>query len=157
MLLSAPGVRLGPDTPAEALVHRFAVEHDDLRDTLDAIREAAGQLSGDDVTRGLAMVRQVDHLLTARLLPHEFAEEHLLYPALNKELGGPDATETMSRAHSEIERLARRIGTHLRLADQTGALAPEQLDDLRATLYGLHTLLRLHFAQEEESYFSLTP
>ncbi|MFJ9615191.1 hypothetical protein [Streptomyces noursei] len=78
-----------------------------------------------------------------------------MYPALNERLGGPDATETMSRAH-EIERLAQRIATHLALADAAGALLPEQLDDLRASLYGLHTVLRLHFSQEEESYFSLS-
>ncbi|WP_416961348.1 hypothetical protein [Streptomyces sp. Agncl-13] len=49
------------------------------------------------------------------------------------------------------------ITTHLRMADETGALKPEQLDDLRACLYGLHSVLRLHFSQEEESYFSLAP
>ncbi|MFE0328828.1 hypothetical protein ACFW08_18990 [Streptomyces sp. NPDC058960] len=50
---------------------------------------------------------------------------------------------------------SKRIATHVRLADEEGGLRPEQLDDLRASLYGLHTILRLHFAQEEESYFSL--
>ncbi|MER6126406.1 hypothetical protein ABT173_28095 [Streptomyces sp. NPDC001795] len=62
----------------------------------------------------------------------------------------------MSRAHAEIERLAHRIATHVRLADEQGGLGPEQLDGLRASLYDLHTILRLHFAQEE-SYFSLAP
>jgi hypothetical protein len=33
--------------------------------------------------------------------------------------------------------------------------SPDQLDDLRACLYGLHAVLTLHFAQEEEAYFSL--
>lgn len=63
----------------------------------------------------------------------------------------------MSRAHTEIARLSRRITTHLRMADETGTLKPEQIDDLRACLYGLHSVLRLHFSQEEESYFSLAP
>jgi hypothetical protein len=60
----------------------------------------------------------------------------------------------MSRAHTEIERLARRIATHLGLAAAGEGLAPDQLDDLRACLFGLHTVLRLHFTQEE-NYFSL--
>jgi hypothetical protein len=90
-------------------------------------------------------------------LPHEYAEEHQLYPALAPTLGGPEATATMSRAHAEIERLARRIATHLSLSETDGRLAQEQLDDLRASLYGLYTVLRLHFTQEEENYFSLAP
>ncbi|WP_236573142.1 heavy metal translocating P-type ATPase [Streptomyces sp. GS7] len=157
VVLPARGTGGPPLEPAaERLIHRFAAEHESLRGTLDAIREAAGLLSTDPGPRALAAVHQVDRLLTERLLPHEYAEEHQLYPALNAQFGGPDATETMSRAHTEIARLAQRIATHLALADATGDLLPEQLDDLRASLYGLHTVLRLHFSQEEESYFSLS-
>ncbi|MEU9239615.1 heavy metal translocating P-type ATPase [Streptomyces sp. NPDC048385] len=141
----------------EALIHRFAAEHDDLRDVLEAVRSAADRLSSDAGPDSLAAVAEVHRLLTERLLPHEHAEEHELYPALAPALGGPEATATMSRAHVEIERLARRIATHLTLAGTAGPLAPEQLDDLRACLYGLHTVLRLHFTQEEENYFSLAP
>ncbi|MEV7982269.1 heavy metal translocating P-type ATPase [Streptomyces sp. NPDC086519] len=141
----------------EALIHRFAAEHDDLRDVLEAVRSAADRLSSDAGPDSLAAVAEVHRLLTERLLPHEHAEEHELYPALAPALGGPEATATMSRAHVEIERLSRRIATHLTLAGTAGPLAPEQLDDLRACLYGLHTVLRLHFTQEEENYFSLAP
>jgi heavy metal translocating P-type ATPase len=146
------------DPAAEALIHRFAAEHEDLQDVLQAVRGAAARLSAPgDGAQALESVREVHRLLTEQLLPHEYAEEHELYPALESTLGGPEATATMSRAHAEIERLARRVATHLSLADAQGALAPEQLEDLRACLYGLHTVLRLHFTQEEESYFSLAP
>jgi hypothetical protein len=69
-------------------------------------------------------------------------------------LGDPEATVTMSRAHGEIDRLVVRLGRHLELAGTAGP-SPDQLDDLRACLYGLHAVLTLHFAQEEEAYFSL--
>lgn len=141
----------------EALIHRFAAEHDDLQDVLEAVRSAADRLSDSAGPESLTAVAEAHRLLTERLLPHEYAEEHQLYPALAPTLGGPEATATMSRAHAEIERLARRVSTHLALAGPDRNLAPEQLDDLRACLYGLHTVLRLHFAQEEESYFSLSP
>jgi heavy metal translocating P-type ATPase len=144
---------LPPST--EALIHRFAAEHDDLQDVLDAVRDAADRLSDGAGPESLAAVREVHRLLTERLLPHEYAEEHELYPALAPTLGGPEATATMSRAHAEIERLARRVATHLTLTGPDGSLSAEQLDDLRACLYGLHSVLRLHFTQEEESYFSL--
>ncbi|WP_405655069.1 heavy metal translocating P-type ATPase [Streptomyces sp. NBC_00019] len=145
-------------TPAaEALIHRFAAEHDDLQDVLDSVRDAADRLSDTPGPKALAAVEETHHLLTERLLPHEYAEEHQLYPALAPTLGAPEATATMSRAHTEIERLSRRIATHLQLAHTDGGLAPEQLDDLRSCLYGLNTVLRLHFTQEEENYFSLAP
>ncbi|MEU0133176.1 heavy metal translocating P-type ATPase [Streptomyces sp. NPDC006296] len=146
---------LSPAT--EALIHRFASEHDDLRDVLDSVREAADRLSDTPGQAARTAVEEVHRLLTERLLPHEYAEEHQLYPALAPTLGGPEATTTMSRTHAEIERLSRRIATHLQLARTGEVFAPDQLDDLRSCLYGLNTVLRLHFAQEEESYFSLAP
>ncbi|MFC7641866.1 hemerythrin domain-containing protein [Streptosporangium lutulentum] len=99
-------------------------------------------------------MREVHGFLTERLLPHERAEEQRLYPAMGHILGGPEVTMTMSRAHAEIERLVRRLGRHLALAED-GGVRPEQLDDLCACLYGLHAVLLLHFDQEEEAYFSL--
>ncbi|MEV7144130.1 heavy metal translocating P-type ATPase [Streptomyces tauricus] len=140
----------------EALIHHFSAEHDALQDVLEAVRDAADRLSDGPGPQALSCVRTAHRLLAERLLPHEYAEEHQLYPALAPALG-PEATATMSRAHAEIERLARRVATHLTLAGVDGHLAPQQLGDLRACLYGLHTVLRLHFIQEEESYFSLAP
>ncbi|PKT73810.1 heavy metal translocating P-type ATPase [Streptomyces populi] len=150
-------VRPAVTPEAEALIHRFADEHLDLQDVLDAVRDAADRLSDGSGPAALAAVEETHRLLVERLLPHEYAEEHELYPALAPALGGPEATATMSRAHSEITRLSRRIATHLELARAHEGLASEQIDDLRSCLYGLNTVLRLHFTQEEENYFSLAP
>jgi heavy metal translocating P-type ATPase len=152
-----PGARPAVTPAAEALIHRFADEHHDLQDVLDSVRDAADHLSDAPGPAALAAVEETHRLLVERLLPHEYAEEHELYPALAPTLGGPEATATMSRAHTEIERLSRRIATHLEMARADGGLAPGQLDDLRSCLYGLNTVLRLHFTQEEENYFSLAP
>ncbi|MCC5478331.1 hemerythrin domain-containing protein [Streptomyces sp. JA03] len=73
--------------------------------------------------RALEAVEEAHRLLIERLLPHEYAEEHELYPALAPTLGGPEATAAMSRAHTERERLSRRIATHLQLA---GASPPSK-------------------------------
>jgi heavy metal translocating P-type ATPase len=142
---------------AERLVHRFAAEHDDLREVVEAVRAAADRLSEAPPDAARTYVEEVHRLLAERLLPHEHAEERRLYPALADSLGGPESTATMSRAHAEIDRLAGRIATHLTLTDEDGRLRPENIDDLRACLYGLYGVLRLHFDQEEESYFSLAP
>ena len=58
---------------------------------------------------------------------------------------------TMSRTHAEIQRLADRIGTHLALAQASNGIQPDQVDDLLACLYGLYTLLRLHFLQRRRT------
>jgi hypothetical protein len=67
---------------------------------------------------------------------------------------GSQATATMSRTHTEIAHQTRRLG---QLIDDIGASPPDAADlaDLRALLYGLHAILSLHTAQEDENYLSL--
>ncbi|MFL6056385.1 MAG: hemerythrin domain-containing protein [Actinoallomurus sp.] len=122
---------------------------------MESVRAAADALTGSPGPDTLSRLQEVHRFLTDQVLPHENAEEDRLYPAVARALGGPEVTTTMSRAHAEIDRLVRRLGRHLDLA-RDGTLHPDQLDDLRACLYGLHAVLILHFAQEEEAYFSLS-
>ena len=142
---------------AEALVRRFAGEHDRMRDDLSILRDAAHQLSTGDHRIALETLRKADDFLQDTLLPHEDAEDSVLYPALAAPLGSAEATATMSRMHAEIHRLAERLHTHRQMADDGGGVAPEQSDDLLACLYGLYALLCLHFVQEEENFFVLAP
>ncbi|MGY6652448.1 heavy metal translocating P-type ATPase [Amycolatopsis sp. TRM77291] len=135
------------------LLRRFADEHETLLPARTAVRQAADALGDGGGPAADAAVRRAFRLLTERVLPHELAEENQLYPALAGVLGCPESTVTMSREHAEIERLVRRLGRHLRESPDT--IQPEQIDDLRATLYGLDAVLDLHFAQEEEAYFTL--
>jgi hypothetical protein len=102
----------------------------------------------------MARVRQAHALLTGEIWAHESAEEADLYPALNRLLGGTDPTATMSRAHAEIAYQIARLG---RLIADIGDRVPDKTDvaDLRGVLYGLHAILRLHTAQEDEAYLSL--
>ncbi|MCW2664573.1 MAG: heavy metal translocating P-type ATPase [Mycobacterium sp.] len=61
----------------------------------------------------------------------------------------------MSRTHAEIQRLSDRIGAQVALAQSTGSIGADQVGDLLAWMYGLYALLRRHFVQEEENYFTL--
>ncbi|MFC4079588.1 heavy metal translocating P-type ATPase [Amycolatopsis samaneae] len=144
-----------PPARPTVLLRRFADEHETLLPTRAAVRRAADALAEGAGPAADEAVREAHRLLTDRLLPHEFAEETQLYPALAGVLGGPESTMTMSRAHTEIERLVRRLGRHL--AEAPAGIQPDQVDDLRATLYGLDAVLTLHFTQEEEAYFTLAP
>jgi iron-sulfur cluster repair protein YtfE (RIC family) len=136
-----------------ALARRFSAEHATLRPDLARIRAVADRL---DVTRpdSISAVRDVHRFLVEELDPHEQAEDHDLYPVLARVLGGNDPTATMSRAHVEISHLIRRLG---RVLDDLGPEGPDADDviELRRLLYGLHAILQLHFAQEDEGYLSL--
>ena len=139
----------------EAMLRRFASEHDELREGVAMIRTTADILAADRPQEGLEALHRTFQFLTERLLPHERAEETELYPALVAPLGSSEATATMSRMHAEIQRLSRRIGSHLDLIGPKGELSRDQIDDLLYSLHGLHAVLRLHFVQEEENYFAL--
>ena len=146
---AAPEVRL---TAADAgLTRRFRAEHQAIRADTDQLRTAAETLTAPGA---MARVRRAQELLTSEVWPHEHAEELELYPALNRVLGGVDPTAPMSRAHAEIAVQIARLG---RLADDIGDREPDDADvaELRGLLYGLHAILRLHTAQEDETYLSL--
>jgi heavy metal translocating P-type ATPase len=136
------------------LAGRFRAEHIALRPDIEAIRAAADAIGVVPIDPALSMARDVYRLLIEEIQPHEEAEDAQLYPVLARVLGGSDPTGTMSRGHVEIAHLIRRLG---RLLDDVGAVEPddEDLIELRRLLYGLHAVLRLHNAQEDESYLSL--
>ena len=152
--LRAPAGALRLDEADSALARRFQAEHRAIRADIDRIRQAADGLGAGDPAEALASVRQVHRLLVDEVQPHEEAEQDVLYPALDRLIGGTDPTGPMSRAHAEIAHQTRRLG---QLLDEVGPGGPDpdELAELRRLLYGLHAVLRLHTAQEEESYLSL--
>jgi soluble P-type ATPase len=143
-----------PPPASVALGQRFRSEHRELVGVVDRVRAVADGLDRLPPPLALAEVAVVHRFLVERLLPHEEAEDALLYPMVAELLGGDDPTAPMSRAHTEIAHLTRLLGGVL--AD-LGPAGPEAEDrtDLRRILYGIHAILRLHFAQEEEAYLSL--
>ena len=114
------------------------------------LRDVGHLLAGGQRVDGLALLHRADDFLRETLLPHERAEDRALYPARAGPLGSPEATATMSRMHAEIDRLAGQLHAHREAADAAGVIRDEQRDDLLACVYGLHTLLSLHFGAEEE-------
>ena len=151
LLDRSPSPRLVGDDAA--LSRRFSDEHRALRPRLDVIRTVADQIGTLPGGQAVERARSVHRFLVEDLMPHEEAEESELYPVMNRVLGGSDPTATMSRAHTEIARLTRRLG---RLLDEIDG-EPDPFDEreLRSVLYGLDAVLRLHFAQEDEGYLSL--
>ena len=75
-------------------------------------------------------------------------------PVVARALGGPDPTGSLSRTHAEIEHHVARLD-RLLVEIGSGPATPDDVIELRRSLYGLYAVLRLHNAQEEESAFSL--
>jgi hypothetical protein len=134
---------------------RFRVEHREFLPEMNRIRAVADRLDRMPSSEALAELELVRVFLLERLVRHEEEEEAEVYPVVAKLMGGEDPMATMSRAHLEISHLTR-LFTQLLEDLPTGGPGPEDLPDLRRVLYGLHAILRLHFAQEEEAYSMLS-
>jgi hypothetical protein len=130
---SAPVVRLADRYAAWFLPLALLVAAVEWPVSGSAVRAVAVLAEGPNA-EALDALRRAHEYLTTRLLPHGRAEEAQLSPALATPLGGPEATDPMSRAHAEIERLSCRLGTHLEVADPAGGLGADQVEDVLATL-----------------------
>ena len=152
LLPAAPDARL---TPADAALNsRFSREHLTIWADIEQLRTAADALGAAQPQEAMSSVRRAHRLLVNEIGPHEKAEQEQLYPVMDRVLGSSHATAVMSRTHAEIAHQTRRLG---QLIDDIGTAAPDATDiaDLHALLYGLHAILSLHTAQEDESYLSL--
>ena len=129
-------------------------EHKDLFPSVDRIRQVAeliGEASISEVRQG---VEEIYDFLAYHLKPHAEAEDAALYPVVQKVLGSPDATRTMSRDHVEVGRYIEELAS---LKGNLGDVefTPEQTRSLRRVLYGVYALVKVHFAKEEEVYLPI--
>jgi heavy metal translocating P-type ATPase len=152
LIPAAPHARLTAADAARS--SRFSREHLTIWTDIEQLRTAADALGVVGSQEAMSGVRQAHQLLVDEIGPHERAEQEQLYPMVNRLLGTSYATAAMSRMHAEIAHQTRRLG---QLLDDIGAAQPDAADiaDLRALLYGLHAILSLHTAQEDESYLCL--
>ncbi|MFB3738643.1 MAG: heavy metal translocating P-type ATPase [Candidatus Velamenicoccus archaeovorus] len=130
---------------------RFREEHREFVPWLARIRTTADRLDTYGPEEARAELAQLRWFLTERLVKHEEEEEAAVYPVVSRLMGGEDPMGTMARAHLEIEHLSR-VFVHLLDDLPEDGPTPGDRVDLRRVLYGLHAILRLHFAQEEEAY-----
>ena len=137
-------------------------EHKDLFPHVETLRLAGDAVSGLVLTEeALTLVEEAHNFLTHHLIPHAEAEDKALYPVVQKVMGAPKATATMSRDHVEVGALTREL-TELRQQLTPTKFSAELANALHRVLFGLYTLVKVHFAKEEEIYLplldaSLTP
>ncbi|MGN6582044.1 MAG: heavy metal translocating P-type ATPase [Bordetella sp.] len=134
---------------------RLRAEHEELLPSLDRLSGLADQVLAMPAAQAVSALRQLDQMLSEKLVPHETTDDARVYPMVAGLLGGDDPMASLSRTHREIFSLARRLHGIVQ------ALAPASADEtvmreVQRILYGLEAILRLHFAQEEELYLALS-
>ncbi len=129
-------------------------EHKELFPQVETLRQAGDAVNESLTSSAHAKIEEAYQFLTHHLLPHAQAEEKALYPVVQRVMGAPQATATMSRDHLEVERLTEELGT-LRVHRSQLTVTTIQAQALRRVLYGLYTLVKVHFAKEEEVYLPL--
>ena len=124
-------------------------EHKELLPHIKKILEVADSIPEAPLGQIQDGVQEVYEFLAYHLIPHAQAEDAALYPAVQKALGSPDATRTMSRDHVEVGRYVDE------LAGLQRDLSPRNFKALQRVLYGLYSLVNVHFAKEEEVYLPI--
>ena len=124
-------------------------EHKELIPHIEKILEVANSIPEAPVEQIRDGVKEVYEFLAYHLVPHAQAEDAALYPTVQKVLGSPDATRTMSRDHVEVGRYVER------LAELQKDLSPQNFKALHRVLYGVYALVKVHFAKEEEVYLPI--
>jgi heavy metal translocating P-type ATPase len=137
--------------PGSHVGERFRAEHREFAPELQRIRSVADRLDAFAPAQARVELERIRWFLLERLPRHEQEEEAAVYPVVARLMGGEDPMGSMERAHMEIEHLARVFGHLVADVPEDGPTRAD-LVDLRRVLYGLHAVLRLHFAQEEEAY-----
>lgn len=138
-----------------ALAERLYAEHRRLGPGLERLRNLADQLDTLPRLQLRDALLDVQRFVTIDLLEHERLDEAEIYPAIAAQLSGEDPLGAFSRTHQEIFHLARLLALLVRDLPGDGP-EPHDLPDIRRLLYSLHAVLRLHFAQEEELYASVS-
>lgn len=137
-----------------SLTQPLREEHQELLPQIEQLRAVADLVGNTSIETLQHAVDDVYAFLTMHLIPHAQAEDAALYPVVGKLMGAAQATATMSRDHVEVGRLTDELAA-LRLALTTVQINDHQAKSLRRVLYGLYTLVKVHFAKEEEIYLPL--
>jgi iron-sulfur cluster repair protein YtfE (RIC family) len=129
-------------------------EHKELYLQVEGLRQAGDAINESLTSSAHDKIEEAYHFLTHELIPHAQAEEIALYPIVQKVMRAPQATATMSRDHQEVLKLTEELDS-LRVHRSQLSITTLQAQALRRVLYGLYTLVKVHFAKEEDIYLPL--
>ncbi len=136
-----------------AITQPLRDEHKELLPQAEILKKAASEVSEAPSEHAWRDIQEAYDFLAYHLIPHAYAEDQALYPVVQKVIGAPQATATMSRDHVEVARLAEELKNQL--PHSPARLSSDQVSGLQRVLYGLYALVQVHFAKEEEIYLPL--
>jgi heavy metal translocating P-type ATPase len=131
-------------------------DHHTLEQGLNRLREIADALDDASGEHAVSLVTEANGIVQQTVVAHEREDEAAIYPKLSAQLPELSGLAAMSRAHREIQHLARLL---LRLS---AGLRPEDADrylirDAQRVIESIEALVRLHNAQEEDIYEHAIP
>jgi heavy metal translocating P-type ATPase len=149
--LAGGGMVAPKSAEARGLAQALASAHRALRPQVGELATLAARLDTLSSPDARIQLERARDMLEKELLPHEREEQQSAFPVVGRLLKEEDPTGPLIQTHHEIHRLARLFG---RLVAQLPAEGPGpgDLRDLQRALYGLHAILSLHFAQEDQLY-----
>ena len=131
-------------------------DHHTLERGLNRLREIADALDDAAAERAVSLVTEANGIVQQAVVEHEREDEAAIYPKLSAQLPDPSGLAAMSRAHREIQHLARllqRLSFGLRAEDADRYL----IRDAQRVIESIEALVRLHSAQEEDIYEHAMP
>ena len=130
-------------------------EHAELIPHIAALAAAGDAVGRASIAELRTMVDASYEFLADELIPHARAEEAALYPVVQRAVGAPEITATMVRDHVEVGSLTAELEALRKRLTSTTQLDDGLANGLRRVLYGLHHLVKVHFAKEEEVYLPI--
>jgi iron-sulfur cluster repair protein YtfE (RIC family) len=142
-------------TQSHKLTQPLRDEHAELVPHIADLAAAGDAVGRVDVDELRAIVDASYEFLADELIPHAHAEEAALYPVVQRAVGAPEMTATMARDHVEVGALTAELASLRDKLMVASALDDDLANGLRRVLYGLHHLVKVHFAKEEEVYLPI--
>ncbi len=130
-------------------------EHKELMPHVESLLRAGDSLYEGMLTQTVReSLDEAYRFLTDHLLIHAEAEDRVLYPVVQRVMGSPLSTETMSFDHKQVNTMTQQL-VMLRSQILGTTISRENANSLRRVLYGLYALVKAHIAKEEELYLPL--
>jgi len=142
------GLRRGLGVATE---RELQLGHVELLRSLERLRSIADALDDAKEDEAAAMVVEANAVVQGQIVTHERDDEGNVYPELSKILRENHGLSAMSRAHREIQHVARLLGR------AAADLSTQKIDrylihDAQRLIITLETLVRIHSAQEDDIY-----
>ena len=125
-----------------------ADHHARLQPHVDRLLVLAEMVGTVDCTATHALFEDEYGFIVGQLVAHMATIESALYPRLEQLMNGRHSMSPMRQEHVAMRRLVEELGRYRRHADGCRWSAYEGMA-LRRALYRLHSILKVHLAEEE--------